>query len=145
MAHKQKQFFTVTARVAGGLSRPVSHRSNVYVLCAEPKEHKHFRPGTRPGGHRVLQGAARGGAILLHFCGSLDPFFSCSEMIHAQYDWTTGVPDNGNDWRKFRAVPRSFPCFVLRLIGVETEGLSDYQGRAGDHFHCTEESYSVSK
>ena len=24
--------------------------SKVYVLCAEPKEHKHFRPGTQPGG-----------------------------------------------------------------------------------------------
>ena len=24
--------------------------SKVYVLCAEPKEYKHFRPGTRPGG-----------------------------------------------------------------------------------------------
>ena len=24
--------------------------SKVYVLCAEPKEHKRFRPGTRPGG-----------------------------------------------------------------------------------------------
>ena len=24
--------------------------SRVYVLCAEPKEHKRFRPGTRPGG-----------------------------------------------------------------------------------------------
>ena len=24
--------------------------SNLYVLCAEPKEHKHFRPGTRLGG-----------------------------------------------------------------------------------------------
>ena len=23
--------------------------SNIYVLCAEPKEHKHFCPGTRPG------------------------------------------------------------------------------------------------
>ena len=30
-------------------------------------------------------------------------------------------------------------CFVLRLIGVETEGVLDYQGRAGDHFHCTVE------
>ena len=52
--------------------------------------------------------------------------------FHAQYDWTTGVPDNGNEWRKF-------PCFVHCLIGVETEGLLDYQGRAGDHFHCTVE------
>ena len=24
--------------------------TKVYVPCAEPKEHKHFRPGTRPGG-----------------------------------------------------------------------------------------------
>ena len=30
-------------------------------------------------------------------------------------------------------------CFVLRFIGVETEVLLDYQGRAGDHFHCTVE------
>ena len=29
--------------------------------------------------------------------------------LHAQYDWTTGVPDNGNEWRKFRAVPRLYP------------------------------------
>ena len=27
--------------------------------------------------------------------------------------------------------PLEFPCFVLRLIGVESEGLLDYQGRAG--------------
>ena len=54
-----------------------------------------------------------------------------------------GVPDNGNDWRKFRAVPRSYPLRSLLLyfvlIGVETEGLLDYQGRAGDHFHCAVE------
>ena len=29
--------------------------------------------------------------------------------IHAQNDWTTGVPDNGNDWRKFRVAPHSHP------------------------------------
>ena len=34
----------------GGVSRPGDQGSNVYVLCAEPKEHKHFRPGTRPVG-----------------------------------------------------------------------------------------------
>ena len=46
--------------------------------------------------------------------------------------WTTGAPDNGNDWRKFRVVPRSHPLrplvFVFCLIGVETEGLLDYRG-----------------
>ena len=34
-------------------------------------------------------------------------------FLHAQYDWTTGVPDNGNDWRKFRVVPRSYPLHPL--------------------------------
>ena len=33
--------------------------------------------------------------------------------------------------RRTSLVPREFPCFVLCLIGVETEGLLDYQGRAG--------------
>ena len=35
-----------------------------------------------------------------------------------RYDWTTGVPDNGNDWRKFRAVPRSYPLRSLVLYFV---------------------------
>ena len=36
-------------------------------------------------------------------------------------------------------VPLAFPCLLHCLFGVETEGLLDYQGRAGDHFHCTVE------
>ena len=48
--------------------------------------------------------------------------------------WTTGAWDNGDEWRTFRVViaraPR-VPLFcTLCLIGVETEGLLDYQGRA---------------
>ena len=35
------------------------------------------------------------------------------EEFHAQYEWTTGVPDNGNEWRKFRAVPRLYPLCSL--------------------------------
>ena len=57
-AHKHKQIFPVTARAGGGVSRPGGggglptgvEGSKVYVLCAEPKEHKRFRPVTRPGG-----------------------------------------------------------------------------------------------
>ena len=56
-AHKHKQIFPVTARWGGGSPDRVARDlptggqgSKVYVLCAEPKEHKHFRPGTRPGG-----------------------------------------------------------------------------------------------
>ena len=35
-----------------------------------------------------------------------------------RYDWTTGAPDNGNDWRKFRVVPRSHPLRPLVLYFV---------------------------
>ena len=42
------------------------------------------------------------------------------------------MPDNGNEWRKFRAIPRLRPLrFVLCLIRVETEGLLDFEGRVG--------------
>ena len=30
-------------------------------------------------------------------------------LIGDRYDWTTRVLDNGNDWRKFRVVPRTQP------------------------------------
>ena len=57
--------FPVTARVGGGSPDRLGggspdrvvrglptggQGSKVYVLSAEPKEHKHFRPGTRPRG-----------------------------------------------------------------------------------------------
>ena len=41
--------------------------------------------------------------------------------------------------RRTSLVPLAFPCSVLCLIGVETERLLAYQGRAEDHFHCTVE------
>ena len=47
-AHKQKQVVPVIARW-GGFSRPGGQGSIVYVLCAEPKEHKYFSPA--PGRH----------------------------------------------------------------------------------------------
>ena len=33
--------------------------------------------------------------------------------------------------RRTSLVPLAFRCFVLCLVGLETEGLSDYQGRVG--------------
>ena len=44
-------------RVARGLLTG-GQGSKVYVLCAEPKEHKPFRPGTRPGGSGTRPGGS---------------------------------------------------------------------------------------
>ena len=44
--------------------------------------------------------------------------------------------------RRASLLPLASPCFVLRLMGVETEARLDYQGRAGDHVHCTVEPSS---
>ena len=57
-AHKHKQIFPVTARAGGGVSRPGGGGSpdrwpgvKSFMCCVrKPKEHKRFRPGTRPGG-----------------------------------------------------------------------------------------------
>ena len=47
-AHKHKQ---ISSRPGGGGGLPTGGQgSKVYVLCAEPKEHKRFRPGAWPGG-----------------------------------------------------------------------------------------------
>ena len=60
---------------------------------------------------------------------------SALRTLWKRANWKTGVPDHGNEWRKFRAVPRLYPLRSLVLhfvsIGVETEGLLDYQRRAG--------------
>ena len=62
--------------------------------------------------------------------------------FHAQYDWTTGVLDNGNEWRKFRAVPRLYPlrslvCTLFNKGG--SRGAFRLPAAGGDHFHCTVE------
>ena len=76
---------------------------------------------------------------------------SVHACVHAQYDWMTGVLDNGNEWRKFRAVPRLYPlrslvCTLFNKGGIR--GAFRLPGAGGDHFHCTVEtfarSYSVS-
>ena len=46
-----------------------------------------------------------------------------------------GGPYDGNDWRKYRVVPRSrtpcVPVFLLMLMGLEAKDLLDFQGRRG--------------
>ena len=47
--------------------------SKVYVLCAEPKEHKRFRPGARPGG----SGTRPGGSVT----GVTEKLFMCQMFM----------------------------------------------------------------
>ena len=47
--------------------------SKVYVLCAEPLQHKHFRPGTRPGG----LGTRPGGSVT----GVTEKLFMCQMFM----------------------------------------------------------------
>ena len=65
--------------------------------------------------------------------GPLAPCFPCPlRLFHEQHAWTTGVPDNGHEWRKFRVIPRSHhlcPCTLFTRGG--NRRLLDYQGRAG--------------
>ena len=72
-----------------------------------------------------------------------DPASSALTLfINAQYDWTTGVLDNGNEWRKFRAVPRLYPLRSLVCTLFNKGGSRRafrLPGAGGDHFHCTVE------
>ena len=67
-------------------------------------------------------------------------------VIFAARQRFTSIGPLGGQWKCMEEVPRrtslvplAFLCFVLCLMGVETEGLLAHQGRAGDHFHCTVE------
>ena len=65
----------------------------------------------------------------------LSYFFLGGGYPRARYDWTTGLQDNESEWRKVRVllslVPLASPCRTQSLIGLETQGLLDFQGKAG--------------
>ena len=46
---------------------------------------------------------------------------------------------NGGSSAPHLACTPCVPLLSTSLIGVETEALLDYRGRAGEHFHCTVE------
>ena len=45
-------------------------------------------------------------------------FMKYTSHFPCPYDWTTGLPDNGNEWKKFRAVPCLRPLRSLVLCFV---------------------------
>ena len=62
----------------------------------------------------------------------MDSLGAFLKKIKARHDWTAGMLDNGNTWRKFRVATRSHslrpPVLYLvtrskQLIGLEAEGL----------------------
>ena len=86
--------------------------------------------------------AIRCSTRIVHQCPWMKrPVVIDEAFFHAQYDWTTGVPDNGNYWRKFR-VPPLHPLRSLVLYMFYRGGNSRafrLPGAGGDHFHCTVE------
>ena len=57
-----------------------------------------------------------------------------STFVGDRYDWTTGAPHDGNEWKKYRVVPHvhpRVPFFMFILIGLEAKGLLAFQGRRG--------------
>ena len=85
----------------------------------------------RPLFWRGLSGTNSGGPFAAgRFCFHAQP----DDRGTGQWKWMEEVP------RRTSLVPLAFPCFLLCLRGVETEGLLDYQGWAGDHLHCTVET-----
>ena len=74
------------------------------------------------------------------------------QKFNAQYYQTTGMPGNGNEWRKFRVVPclhpLASPCFSTLFHRGGNTSACRLPGEGGDHCHCTlgtfAQSYSVS-
>ena len=62
-----------------------------------------------------------------------------SPFVEGQHDWTTEVPDNGNEWRKFRIVPRLHPLrsLVLCLFYGRKQGSFPLYGESSSgHIRC---------
>ena len=105
-------------------------------------------PLPRSSGQRMTQDSCPriGARLMIPDKESLKKKHKGYPKIHARYDsrydWTTGVPDNGNEWRKFRVVPRSHPLRPL-VCTLFTKGGNRrafrLPGEGGDHFHCTVE------
>ena len=69
--------------------------------------------------------------------------WSGSVFVGDWYDWTTGGPNDGNEWRKYRVVPRVYPLHPLGFAcfsRVGSKGAFRLPGATWDRFRCTVES-----
>ena len=69
--------------------------SKVYVLCAEHKEHKRFRPGTRPGGIGFPAGRIgdRGDREIVYVPNVYVPFPAPTTVRHRQPTFLQNLVD----------------------------------------------------
>ena len=59
-----------------------------------------------------------------------------------RYDWTTGAPHDGNEWKKYRVVPRAHPSRTLLYVYFSRSGSKErfsFPGATLDRFRCTVE------
>ena len=115
----------MTARVGGGSPDRVARGlptggqgSKVYVLCAEPKEDKHFRPGTRPGGSvtRVTK--------KMFMCQMFMCFF---RPLKLKEEWGTSAPLRRGAAADLKPVLSLLLVTCLRWVGGDRkEAREDY-------------------
>ena len=107
----------LTQRNPENKKKPTSNQGNK-IACA------HHRLGTRGWTRRprrIITHAelpVRSACICTWLARATLSMMLAAPRIGDRSDWTTGVLDNGNDWRKFRAVPRSYPLRSLVLYFV---------------------------
>ena len=89
----------------------------VYVLCAEPKEHEHFRPGTRPGGSGTRPGGSVTGVTeKLFMCQMFMCLFRPLHMIVLRWGCDRGCSAIwGSKLDEPRRISRDAPPVLLRM------------------------------
>ena len=73
---------------------------------------------------------------------TLSTMSSRSCFVGDRYDWTTGAPHDGNEWRKYRIVPPAHPSRPLVYAYFNrsgSKGAFRLAGATWDHFRCTVE------
>ena len=132
------------ARILDPNSR-VEFFDSVFFQQKRPPEKFTLEKFTSRNSHRKIHPRIWAEKFTLHFCMAillilwnlfnrfrgdsvasflpLSDFKSLAVLIGNRSGWTTGASDDGNEWRKYRVVPRTRP---LRPCG-----LLDFQGRHG--------------
>ena len=64
----------------------------------------------------------------------------CIVNFGDRYDWTTGAPHDGKEWKKYRVVPHVHPSRILLYVYFNRSGSKEpfsFPGATWDRFRCT--------